>query len=212
VSHAAGAAPEAAPAEDLQYRNRVLRQQLDLASGEAFYLVLDATDGSLALMLRGVVLCEYPVSAITIGSRRITFVSRPDESDWPTRVWEGGRLEPPRERERVEIQVNPTAPSPAEVPIPPAPTEEKTPAHYFVRYSGGLALEVVTAEQTDGSLLSRVYGGLAGRLGEAIQALRAEDRSRLRVVLGSEDAAMLYRSLPPETKLLILPRSIARSS
>jgi hypothetical protein len=212
VSQGAAGGTETLSAEELQRRNWVLRQQVDLAASEAFYLVLDPVEGTLALMLRGVVLSEYPVSEVSVGQRRVTFVSRSDAADWSASVRAGGKLEPPRERERVEIRVDPAAAAPTEIPIPPVPTEERTPARYFIRYSGGLALEVVAAAEPAEGLLSRAWNGLAGRLGEAVQALRARDRSRLRIALGREDAAMLYRSLPPETKLFVLPRSTGGSS
>jgi hypothetical protein len=175
-----------------------LRRQLEVASGREFYLLLDPAASALRLMLQGVVLREYRVLGVETGTARVLFYQRAVPAEWSERIWTGGRLEPEPRRERVEIRppTEGAAANAEEPPIPPTPEELlSAPPRYFVRFEGGLALEVLEAGvRSSAGYLADLWESLEPRGGDAI---------RLRVTLGAEDAASLYRSLPPDTKFLL---------
>lgn len=198
-------------AERLRFENEILEKKAELASGDAFYVILDPGARTLSLMLKGAVLRRLEVSGLEVGDRRVAFVPRGDALLWQGRVWSGGSLVPPREQDRVEIKAPPPGMDEASAPEPPVPPtpEEKypVPPRYGIRYTGGLYLEILPLGETVPSK------GLGNRLqdwwDDAKEAMSSEptDRLRLRVSLKHEDSEALYRSLPPGTKLLVLPPS-----
>jgi hypothetical protein len=204
-------------AQWLQVQNAALRARVELADKEEFYLLLDLSGSNLKLMLKGAVLQNFAVQSVEVGTPRVVFVRKVRLRDWAGRVWSAGQLEPVRERERVEIIAPP--PSAAEedssaapaVPIPPTPEEAyKVPPLYHVRFADGLSLEIrhhtpqgapqAKASQGEPSALASWW-----RDARSVLRARTRDRVRLLLVLSSGDAASLYRSLPPDIKLLILP-------
>ena len=96
-----------------------------------------------------------------------------------------------------------------EVPIPPTPEEAyPVPARYHIRYEGGLSIEVLPPGARDeGGFWSRLGRGLVlwWRDARAAVSSRPTDAVRLRLVLSEKDADSLYRALPPDTKLLVVP-------
>lgn len=199
----------------LQVENRLLERRLELASGDAFYLVLDPERGTLSLMLKGAVLQVFTVRGMEIGTPRIAFVSRDLPDEWRGRIWTNGNLEPPRELDRMEI----VPPDPAEgedatasTLIPPTPEEKyPVPRRYLVRYAGGLSLEVRPEGEGDTAERAGFFSGIAAAVGawwhDLASALRPAplDRIRIRLQLASQDGDSLYRALPPDTSLLVLP-------
>jgi hypothetical protein len=202
-------------AERLTRENEILKRHVELSRGDAFYMVLDPNAMRLKLYLRGAVLQDYKVEGLEVGEPRVAFVSRGLPEEWEGRIWTAGRLDPPREQERVEMVAPPpsaeeteeTAPAP---PIPRTPEEAyPVPTRYHIRYVGGLALEV-----SPGTVVGEPKGFWSG-LGHAWRAWWADVRAaasrepkdtvRLRMTLRTEDAKSLYRALPPDTKLLVVP-------
>ncbi len=220
---AAGAAPPSQPdtverqIQRFTRENDLLSKRLELAKGGGFYLLFDRPRSRLVLMLRSAVLQEWPVQGVEVGTPRVAFLSRNLRTDWQGRIWTKGALDPPREKERLVIEAPPpkaggddedTEPA---VPIPPTPEEMyPVPPRFLVRYDGGLSLEVRrmgdTAEERGSSLW-----GLGHRVIHWVADIWAVarptplDTVRLRLVLKPEDAASLYRALPPNTKLLVIP-------
>lgn len=194
----------ASEAADLSRTVASLRQQVDLASGDAFYLLLDPSGPSLELLLNGVVLEAYEVSSIEVGQPRVAFVARGAAEGWRERVWTRGEMEPVRAEDRIEIRVDEANPPPEEIPIPPTP-EERYPApdRWWVRFDEGLSLEIVGAGSAESSF--RPWSAFAHRADDFSAALFGDRQTRVRVTLEREDAATLYRSLPPGSSLLILP-------
>jgi hypothetical protein len=202
-------------AERLARENEILKRHVDLSRGDAFYMVLDPNALRLKLFLRGAVLQDFRVQGLEVGAPRVAFVSRGLPKDWEGRIWTDGKLDPPREQERVEMVAPPpstdenedNAPAP---PIPLTPEEAyPVPARYHIRYGGGLALEV-----SPGSVSGEKKGLWAGISDawsawwadvKAVARKEPKDALRLRMTLSTEDANSLYRALPPETKLLIVP-------
>jgi hypothetical protein len=189
----------------------LLEKRLDLAKGEQFYLVVDPSDRSLQLMLQGAVLRDYPILGLEVGTPRIAFRERRVSHGWAGRLWDGGELVPARDRERLEMQPpdSTETDSTATPPLPPTPEEAyPVPHRYLVRYEGGLSLEV-RPEALDSSVTTWKRVATAARvwMRDLPAALRRqpEDTVRLRLVLRPEDAESLYRALPPDTRLLVLP-------
>lgn len=211
--------PEAPKAElaRLQQHVQVLERQLELARGKDFYLLLDPAGPDLALMLRGAELQRYPIIGLQIGRPRVAWMSRGVGLEWQGTIWSGGELDPPRQLDRLVVQGDEPGQSETEEPKPPAipRTAEElypVPSRYHVRFAGGLSIEVRPRE-ADASIgrMARLGAWWAARWRDAGTALvRAdEDSVRLRVVLKPDDAASLYRALPPAAKLLVLPRATA---
>jgi len=143
-------------------------------------------------MLRGALLEEFPVTAIEVGTRRVAFFGAA-EADPRGAIREGGDLVPPRPEHRVEI----VPPEPGETPPSNELLQEMpaipVPGRFRIRFDDGFALEIV---QNGGS----GWGGLRARLADAIEG----EPVRLRLTLSAEDAARIYRSLPPDVRFAVL--------
>jgi hypothetical protein len=191
-----------------------LEKRNELASGNDFYVLLDPQHSKLVLMLRGAVLRDYEFVGLEIGGPRIAFRPRHLVEGWQGRIWSQGNLVPARPQDRIEI-VPPDASAPVDstrkFELPPTPEEKyPVPHRYHVRYEGGLSLEV-RPQALDESVKLTTKVMTAAKVWyrdfRAAVASQPEDVLRLRVVLSPQDAASLYRALPPDTRLLILPRS-----
>jgi len=208
---AAAPAPSAEELARLTAANDILSKQVTLAKGKEFYLVLDPSERTLHLMLKGALLQQYRVSALEVGVPRVLYRARADASDWEGRVWEAGTLDPARPLDRVEVQAPPPTAegTELEVKVPPTPEEKyPVPARYHVRFQGGLSIEVrPPGTESKRGFWGRLASGLGAWWADASAAAGAGrgDTVRLHVVLSKEDAASLYRALPPATKLLVLP-------
>jgi len=82
------------------------------------------------------------------------------------------------------------------------------PSPYRIVFAGGVSLEV-RAKGHGGrnrSVFRRVADAVSLRLSDLGTAvgLGAKERVRLRVTLEAEDAASLYRSLPPDVGLIVV--------
>ncbi len=95
--------PPPVDAERLRRSNAELQRQLDAASGPEFYLVLDAGQNRLRLMLAGVVLQEYDVQGAELAVPRVLWRKRPAPADWQMLTWADGQIDPAPERERTEL-------------------------------------------------------------------------------------------------------------
>jgi hypothetical protein len=210
---AATSAP--APSRDdllrMAIRNDLLGKQVALGKGKEFYLLLDPAAGTLRLMYRGALLQKYKVDGLEVGVPRVAYRARAVAEGWEGRVWDGGTLDPPRDLDRVEVQA--PAPTPEgqdlDVEVPPTPEEKyPVPARYHIRFDGGLSIEVrPPGTEAARGFWRRLADGIAAWWADARAATSAEptDTVRLHVVMSKQDANSLYRALPPETKLLVLP-------
>jgi len=216
IAAAAPAAPAPTPGDlaRLSRENELLKQQLDLAKAKEFYILLDPKAQKLTLMYHAALLQQYRVEAIEVGVPRVVYHARSESSGWEGRIWEKGTLDPARALDRVEVQAPPPTKegTEIEVQVPPTPEEKyPVPARYHIRFEGGLSIEV-RPPGTDAAL------GFWSRLGAAWSTWWADakaastsapsDTVRLHVVMSKKDAESLYRALPPETKLLVLPQRI----
>jgi len=202
-----------------------LRTEREVAYGKGFYLRLDASRQRLALMLQGVALDDYAASVLEWGVPEVLFVDRTPGADWDAAAFSKGRLEPERERDRIEIVAPPPAVPAARdggpdelrpedaVPSPPpvprsAEESYSVPSPYRIVFAEGVSIEV-QAKGGGGrnrSVFRRFADALGLRLDDLGTALGlgAKERVRLRVTLDAEDAASLYRSLPPDVGLVIV--------
>ncbi len=196
-------------AQRLLTDNEILKREVELASGDAFYLILDPSAATFTLMLKGAVLRRYHVASLEIGDPHVAFVSREGALDWQGKIWSGGNLVPARERDRIEVKAPPPGSDDASTPepvVPPTPEEKyPVPPRYGLRFEGGLFLEVLpVGEAVPGRSLTHRIRAWWEDAREVVR-LEPEDRLRLRISLRQEDSEALYRSLPPDTKLLVLP-------
>lgn len=189
---------------------------LELASSPKFCLVLSPGTSRLVLMLEGAVLREYSIEGSEVAEPRVAFFWRRTEpavpdSAWMEQVWQGGELDPPRKQDRIEFTAAPPDSNrpegSVEVPIPP-PVEEAIipPERYFVRFQGGLALEIRATTTPARHLPERFRLAWEDRLA----ALRSHpaDHVRLRLLLAPDDHDAFYRSLPPDVSLVVLPPTL----
>ncbi len=203
--------------EQLRKDTALLRQQLELANGEKFYLVLDPATSSLELMLKGAVLQDYKVQGLEVGTPRVAFATRSLPEGWRGRIWENGNLVPARELDRMEIIAPPPSKNADEdnapaVPIPQTPEEKyPVPLRYHVRFDGGLSIEIRRLGEQEEN--TGFWGGLKSSLAHWWADAKAvlsrsspeSDDVRLRVTLQQKEADSLYRALPPNTRLFVLP-------
>jgi hypothetical protein len=163
------------------------------------------------------VLDEYAVSGIELGVPELLFVDRRPRADWGVQPITQGRLAPERQRDRIEIvaqaPVPAGAPGEAAAPSPPpvpksAEEAYSVPSPYRVVFAEGVSLEV--RARGDGrrnrSLPRRLVDVIGLRLSDLWSAfgIGSRDRVRLRVTLEADDAASLYRSLPPDVGLAVV--------
>jgi hypothetical protein len=231
ASAVAGAAP-GGPGPDVAlersrgvYEGQLLERQSELASGQSFYMVLDPEKSSLKIMLQGVVLRDYEVLSSELGTPRVLFRRQLIPADWYGRIWRGAEIDPPKELERMEVLVEGApADSAAAPPIPPTPEEAfPAPDRFFIRYEGGLALELRSVEPPKPAAADSTEGNGAAALVKNVkrkeESLRTRlgrlwtpriwfgrDTLRVRVTMNLKDVQALYRSLPPDTRLFVLLR------
>jgi hypothetical protein len=227
----AAAAPAKPRASDdpataaLRHRVAQLRAERDAAAGKAFYLKLDAGRRQrLALMLQGVALDDYAAEGLEWGVPQVLFVDRRPPAGWDASSFSKGRLDPARERDRLELVAPAPAPSataaaPGEpepsaspsAPAVPRSAEESysVPSPYRIVFSEGVSLEVRSkgAGARNRSIFQRAVDATSLRLADLATALgmgSGQERVRLRVTLAADDAASLYRSLPPDVGLIVV--------
>lgn len=217
----AGTAPASTREEvtRLAWETELLEKRVELAASDSFYLLLDPSTSKLKLMLQGAVLRDYSIHGLEVGTPRIAFRQRALATGWQGRVWAGGTLDPARERERQQIHGSgndSTEADSAAAPafrIPPTPEEiYVVPHRYHIRYANGLSLEVRPQERDETvGRGTRILNGIRVWFRDFLAAVRKspEDVVRLRMILEPEDAASLYRAMPPDTRLLILPATAA---
>jgi hypothetical protein len=210
LAAAATPTPSADDYARLTAANDLLAKQVALAKGKEFYLLLDPGERTLQLMLKGALLQEYRVSGLEVGVPRVLYRTLASASDWEGRVWDGGTLDPARALDRVEVQAPPPTPEgiELEVKVPPTPEEKyPVPARYHIRFTGGLSIEVrPPGTESKRGFWGRLGSGLTAWWSDATDAASGGgDAVRLHVVLSKDDAASLYRALPPATKLLVVP-------
>jgi len=204
--------PEAAgPAEEvarLQRSAALLEQQLQLAGGKEFYLLLDPAGSDLTLMLRGAELRRFPVLALQAGYPRVSWLGRRDPRTWQGVIWPEGELDPPRPTDRIVVTAEPGQGEMEPPPIPPTAEEHyRVPPRFHIRFSGGLSVEIRPREADSSTgRLARLRAWWGAKWADVAAALGSSDRDvvRLRVVLNPKDADSLYRALPPSVKLLVL--------
>jgi pyruvate/2-oxoglutarate dehydrogenase complex dihydrolipoamide acyltransferase (E2) component len=212
--------PEDAEAAALRRRVEHLRTERDAAAGRVFYLRLDARRNRLVLMLQGVVLDDYATGSLEWGVPQVLFVDRRPAPGWDVGSFSKGRLEPARERDRLEVVAPAPAPSasaaePAPAASPSAPPVPKSaeeaysvPSPYRIVFAEGVSLEVRSKGGTrNRSVTQRAADAARLRLADLASALglgRTKERVRLRVTLEADDAASLYRSLPPDVGLFVV--------
>jgi hypothetical protein len=217
ASLAAGATPSApaptrAELERLSRDNELLKQQLDLAKGKEFYILLDPQGQKITLMYRAALLQQYRLEALEVGVPRVVYHTRSESSNWEGRIWEKGTLDPARALDRVEVQAPPPTKEGTEVSVqvPPTPEEKyPVPARYHIRFAGGLSIEVrPPGTDAERGFWSRLAHACSTWWADARAASTPEptDTVRLHVVLSKQDAESLYRALPPDTKLLVMPK------
>jgi len=215
VLHGAGerAAVSADEIGRLQQERESLTRQSELAASGAFYLLVDPAAGQLTLAYRGTPLRRYTMLDARVGVPRVAFFGRNPRPDWAGTVWSGGRLEPGRPSDRVEFKVTVGGPA-EEPPPPPSPPEVAipVPATYLLRYEPGLVIEIDRPASEARSRWARLASRLRSRGREAAAALSPSQRSlvRLRIVLAADEADSLYRSVPPDTRLLIVAARASR--
>lgn len=207
----AGGGEASTEAARLTLANDLLRKQVELAAGKEFYLLLDPHRPAIRLMLRGVVLQEFPALSVELGRSRTLFIERAVPAAELYQVWTGGQLDPPRALDRLEITVAPSgnnAEPPPDAIIPPTPEQKfPMPPRYFIRYAGGCVLEIQPeTHDPEHGLWRRVKAALGGWSADFVTGLPFvhQDTLHLKIVLPADAASRLYRSVPPDTRLLIL--------
>lgn len=190
--------------DSLRQENESLKRQYEVASGHSFYLTVDPSGAEMTLTYRGAALHRYSILDAQLAVPRIAFIGSSIRRDRAGTIWSGGLLDPQRPSDRVVLKVSTTGS--ATEPPPPPDTDVLVPAAFLVRYEPGLVVEIRRSTTDSTAGLKRLLTKWRSRGREVLAALSPSDRKllRLRIVLTSDDADSLYRSLPPDTKLLIV--------
>jgi hypothetical protein len=187
----------------------VLQARLALARASGFYLILEPAALELRLYYGGALLQAWPVRQIATGRPRVAFAHLTDDVVWHSVTWTGGVLTPARPVDEREIEPPDSEDTTEEIPAVVPPTAEEAipvPARFRIVFREGLALEVRRAGGDDG-WWARQRAAITTRAQDVRAVLWASsrDRVRVRVTLDAAEADALYRALPPDTSLLILP-------
>jgi hypothetical protein len=202
---AGASARSTAPSDSARLSHLVegLERELELASQDVFYLLLDPGRKELRLMHRGVSLWTYPIQRLEVGRPRLggsaTGVA-------PGSVWSEGTLVPGRPQVRLQITPPPPGEDPDSVlavPIPPDIEEAvRVPPSYRISFRNlVVTVETPPGERPRASLGDRLRG-LRLWFGDRFAAFdRGTDR--LRLVLSRPDAMHLFRSLPGNVSFVV---------
>ena len=197
--------PLADAAARWEWHNLALQRRLELAAGGSFWLALDPDGSALRLKLGGVDLAIFPTETLEQGAPRVLFTARP-VPPWHDTIWVHGTLQPERVVQRTVLEITPGADQDGlPLSVPPAATDAiAVPVRYFIRFSGGLALEVTSPEGRAASGWWRRTAAGAGDILSDVRLAASADRDlvRLRLRLAREDAETLYRALPESVALL----------
>lgn len=203
-------------------RADALAARLELAREGGFALVIDEAGPAASLFLGGVPLHHYTVLAVERPLRRAFFLSLPSAIDPSSKVWRDGIQDPQRVRDRKELEYREAAaeeagdedapgddadvaPAPEPPKIPPTP-EEAVPAPdaWCLRFAGGPELwflgvgsdgEVSRPAELEVGRFRVLRDGLQGHL----------PPPRLRILMPLDQAQALFRSLPPDVAVLVVP-------
>jgi hypothetical protein len=191
--------------------NLLLRRQLDLASGDTFYYTLDPVQRRLRFMYQGNLLFEKTLLDVEVGTRRGFLGKGSAPRDWAERVWSEGKLTPQRVSLRPELDVSSESYEKDRdaILVPPTPEEAyPAPSVWWIRYEGGMAIEVHGLADTTRTRPG-FFAGLQQNFEDAMHALSSSEHDvvRIRLYLPRAQADMLYRSVPPDTRFTILPLS-----
>lgn len=181
----------------LRHENACRRVEAELSKDDGFYLVLDPEKRSLSLKLGGALLRELSLESIEVGRPHRFFIERRTAQSVRGRRHRDGRLSPPRPLLRLPIEIpeSPDEETPT-VMLPPEPeTAIAVPRRFFLRYESGVVLEFRPG---------RAERALSQRIADGFSTLLGEPEVRLHLILDSLAAEAFYRSVPPETDLLVL--------
>lgn len=199
----------------LKREAQILQSRYELATSDTFYLELDPASSRLDLRFKGALLQQYQLLGMEVGIPRMLFRPRALPPEWQGRVWQLGNLDPPRQKQRSELTITTLGDTAYAdsvqrsfgVPLTPEQLYP-VPHRYHVRYDGGLSLEVRFPAGTDSVKPHQSIGrSVASWWADLVSAIDSQrgDRVRLRIVLSPDEAKSLYRALPPDTRLLVLP-------
>ncbi|MGD9547908.1 MAG: hypothetical protein AB7V45_10230 [Candidatus Krumholzibacteriia bacterium] len=205
---AAGQPADTTAQANLEARAVFLRQEIELASGKAAYLVLDVSRGVLSVRRKHVELLSIPVSAT---------VRVPGGGGDPRPVWPGSKFTLASALQEIERPlIDP--PEKAEGDSTAAPVTvgdiqaarerylQAHPSRYRLAFDPGLEVEVRGGDPSRGD----DGRGPTSRLGDAWRGLgdRLTGRNRglqLRMTMDEQLARRLYLTLEPGIALLIAP-------
>lgn len=185
-----------AQARRLAHENICRRAEAQLAEGDRFYLVLDTEERSLSLRLKGALLREVALDSVEVGRPRRLLAERGTPGPVRGGAHRHGRLVPTRPLLRfpVEIPENVDEDRPTTMLSPEPETAIAVPRRFFIRYEGGVVLEFRTGPG---------WPGLGRRIADGFSTLFGEPELRLLLVLDGAAAEAFYRSVPPDTDLLV---------
>lgn len=190
----------------IAHENALIKRQLDLASTQKFYLLLDPRAADLRIMLAGVTMARFAVERVEIGVPGGFSCRAPQPPRaWSDSVWTGAQIDPPRVKDRYEIRVDPNVMGPPPPPPVPLLPEEAypMPKSYSILFDHGLALEISWPDTTRPEpLFKRLTTDLKDRYHALF--LPQRDRLRVRLAMSLQDAAVLYRALPLNSSLLVM--------
>ena len=201
----ASAQPGAPAGDAADARAAWLTRRVHQAESGQFYLVLDAGAPSLALALGGVTLLELPAAGVSVFTPRVLFRRAAPPQGWQDATWIHGVLDPPLPVAAVvpppdgDTETAGAAPPLPEVLVP-------APDRYDIRFEGGLALRVVTAD--DGVPRPAGWTSAARERWRVLWG-EAPDTVRVQLLMSPENAGRLYRALPPEPSLIMAPLEAA---
>jgi hypothetical protein len=191
---ASGSDPKAAL---LAAGNADLGRRLVLAGRDSLYLVLDLGSSTLSLFHGPARLRDFPVLGLEVGARRSLLGHRSVPRDWDRSIWRQGAVRPARRElsKFLDVSADDYEARRREILVPPTPDESQpSPAAWAIAFRDHRVLEVVGDAPPHANPGSAVPRGIQSRLRRSIT---------LRVYLGADDAAALYRGLPGDVTLAL---------
>ncbi len=189
----------------LEEESESLRRRAELAGQEAVHAVLDLSVPRLRLMYGGAVLRDYEISRVELGEPAIAFLPAPSSAEWRNRIMELDAMKPRRHHRRELIEA-PEPGGPPPVPVVPPDPEQAIPAppRYLLRLKGGVSIEIAREDGTLPSAWDRLISRARMKLLDLGDIVLRPRSARLRLVMPAGESDALYRSLPAETKMLVV--------
>jgi len=180
-----------------------------LATSKEFYAELSIRDKEIRICHSGVTLKSYPFRKAEMETRHFFFIRVDEKIKWTNKIFVSGKLFPERIINRIKIIPGDetTRPTPDQPGIVPPTMEEiiAVPPQYELFFKEGLSIKFNLVGKIPGKVVekSKEHSFMNDLLIGA--GFKKGPKLRIEIEIDANPGAQFFRSVPENTKLLILP-------